>query len=72
MFCSLRAFSALGGSAWDAPKSPNQCFFAKRYTQISDPALAGPGVLEEELVAERAALLAEEIRELSGMPSHLG
>ena len=71
MFCSLRAFSALGGSAWDAPKSPNQCFFAKRYAQISDPALAGPGVLEE-LTAELASLLAEEIKELSRMLSHLG
>jgi hypothetical protein len=33
--------------------------------QISDPALAGPGVLEE-LATERAALLAEKIKELGG------
>ena len=38
--------------------------------QISDPALAGPGVLEE-LEAERAALLAQESAELETQASRL-
>ena len=38
--------------------------------QISDPALAGPGVLEE-LAAERAALLAQERVELERQASRL-
>ena len=38
--------------------------------QISDPALAGPGVLEE-LAAERATLLAQESAALEGQASRL-
>src|ERR1041385_7702264 len=55
--CSFRAFPSLGGSVRYAPKSPNQCFLARRYIQcLSGTSSPGSHWLKRGVIASSSAI----------------